>query len=212
MTATNRADQGRYRENLQDEMDGATLYLALAELEVRPQLAELYRRLAATEERHAAFWENRIRASGGTVDDRRPSRRARAIRWLGRRLGPGFLLSYLAATEQTGRTMYDEQPEALGTSLPADERSHARLLRTVSGTSPGGVPGGALARLEGRHRMVGGNVLRASVLGANDGLVSNLSLVMGVAGAALSNQAILSPGWPGSSRELHRWPWGSGSR
>jgi VIT1/CCC1 family predicted Fe2+/Mn2+ transporter len=54
-----------------------------------------------------------------------------------------------------------------------------------------------LARLEGRHRAVGGNALRAAVLGANDGLVSNLSLVMGVAGAQLSGQGVLITGLAG---------------
>src|SRR5262249_56704149 len=60
----------------------------------------------------------------------------------------------------------------------------------------GGLSGPALARLEGRHR-AGGNALRAAVLGANDGLVSNLSLVMGVAGAAVSDSAILLTGLAG---------------
>ncbi|MBO9359652.1 MAG: VIT1/CCC1 transporter family protein, partial [Thermomicrobium sp.] len=59
---------------------------------------------------------------------------------------------------------------------------------------PSGLPGSSLAILEGRHRAVGGNALRAAVLGANDGLVSNLSLVMGVAGADLAPKAILLTG------------------
>lgn len=57
--------------------------------------------------------------------------------------------------------------------------------------------GATLAGLEGRHRAVGGNALRAAVLGANDGLVSNLSLVMGVAGASLSSRTILITGIAG---------------
>jgi VIT1/CCC1 family predicted Fe2+/Mn2+ transporter len=61
----------------------------------------------------------------------------------------------------------------------------------------GGLEGGAVAQLEGRHRATGGNALRAAVLGANDGLVSNLSLVMGVTGAELSNSAILITGLAG---------------
>jgi VIT1/CCC1 family predicted Fe2+/Mn2+ transporter len=54
-----------------------------------------------------------------------------------------------------------------------------------------------LARLEGRHRAIGGNALRAAVLGANDGLTSNLALVMGVAGARLTSSAILITGLTG---------------
>jgi VIT1/CCC1 family predicted Fe2+/Mn2+ transporter len=77
--------------------------------------------------------------------------------------------------------------------MAADESSHARLLSNITG----GMEGGRLAQLEGRHRAAGGNALRAAVLGANDGLVSNLSLVMGVAGAELSNTAILITGFAG---------------
>lgn len=190
-------DVRRYRENFREEIDGAALYRALADLEPRGELAEVYRRLAETEERHAALWEERLRAAGAEVPPRRPSRRARVLRWLGRRLGPQFLLATLADAEQAGRTMYDDQPEARGTSLPADERSHARVLRTIAGTAPRGMAGSALARLEGRHRTLGGNALRAAVLGANDGLVSNLSLVMGVAGASLSRTTILIAGLAG---------------
>ncbi len=61
---------------------------------------------------------------------------------------------------------------------------------------PGGLSGGTLARIEGRHRL-GGNALRAAVLGANDGLVSNLSLVMGAAGAVTSGATILVVGLAG---------------
>jgi VIT1/CCC1 family predicted Fe2+/Mn2+ transporter len=72
-------------------------------------------------------------------------------------------------------------------------------LREISGYSSGGLAGGAVARLEGRrHRAAsGGNALRAAVLGANDGLLSNFSLVMGVAGAAFSGRTILITGLAG---------------
>jgi VIT1/CCC1 family predicted Fe2+/Mn2+ transporter len=93
--------------------------------------------------------------------------------------------------------MLEDQSEARGTGLPADERSHARLPRQVPRGSGRGVTAGLVARLEGRHRAIGGNALRAAVLGANDGLVSNLALVMGVAGAALNEQAILITGLAG---------------
>lgn len=48
-----------------------------------------------------------------------------------------------------------------------------------------------------QHRAGSGNALRAAVLGANDGLVSNLSLVMGVAGASLASEEILITGLAG---------------
>jgi VIT1/CCC1 family predicted Fe2+/Mn2+ transporter len=54
-----------------------------------------------------------------------------------------------------------------------------------------------VAQIEGRHRAASGNALRAAVLGANDGLLSNFSLVMGVAGADLAGRAVLVAGIAG---------------
>jgi VIT1/CCC1 family predicted Fe2+/Mn2+ transporter len=80
--------------------------------------------------------------------------------------------------------------------LPQAERSHARVLRAISGSSSAGMAGDVLGRVEGRHRS-GGNALRAAVLGANDGLVSNLSLVAGVAGAVVDGKTLLITGLAG---------------
>ena len=196
------ADINRYRQNWQDEVDGTALYVAMADREPDPRLAELYRRLGEVETRHADFWEEQLREAGTPPGERRPSWRARVLALLARRFGANVILPTVAAAEKEGRFMYDHQPETEGTSLRADERSHARLLAQITGPGgpgPGrGMEGGALARLEGRHRAaVGGNALRAMVLGANDGLVSNLSLVMGVAGAALNRGVILVTGLAG---------------
>jgi len=81
--------------------------------------------------------------------------------------------------------------------MSSQERWHAKVLKQLVVTQPGGLQGSFLARLEGRHRAVGGNALRAAVLGANDGLCSNLSLVMGVAGAAVDSPGILLTGLAG---------------
>ncbi|MGC2412532.1 MAG: VIT1/CCC1 transporter family protein, partial [Stellaceae bacterium] len=98
--------------------------------------------------------------------------------------------------EQRDSGQYDQQPEAVAGGLPAAERSHNRVVEAMASAMPGGASGSSLARLEGRHRS-GGNALRAAVLGANDGLVSNLSLVMGVAGAAEPGGTILLTGLAG---------------
>lgn len=182
--------QQRYRANLQGEVDGAAIYAALAESEKDPNLAEVFRRLAAVEQAHGAFWQSRL----GKGPTPAPSARARVLAWMARRFGPGFVIPAVAATEARDQTGYDNQPEARARGLPTDERSHARLMAAVAG--PGGLPGPTLALLEGRHRG-GGNSLRAAVLGANDGLVSNLSLVMGVAGAVSSENTLLLTGLAG---------------
>jgi vacuolar iron transporter family protein len=215
-----RDNTARYHSNLQGEVDGAGLYRALADAESDPHLSEVYRRLAAVEEAHAEFWRKQLQKVGAGVGNLSIGWRSRALAWLARRFGPHFVLPTINALEKRDSTQYDRQSEAVAGGLPMDERSHSRIVQTVAGMIPGGLSGSSLARLEGRHRL-GGNALRAAVLGANDGLVSNLSLVMGVAGASVSGSTILLTGLAGlvagacsmamgewlsvtSSRELNR--------
>lgn len=188
-------DIKRYRDNLQGEIDGAAIYLAMADGEQDPPLKELYRRLAATEQRHGAVWEGRLREAGVDTSGMRPSWRARVLMLAARRLGAGVVAPTVAEQEGRAQDMYDAQPEAAGTSLPRDERSHARLFRELAGGQ--GLVGSELARIEGRHRSTGGNALRAAVLGASDGVLSNTSLIMGVAGAAVSNGTVVVAGLAG---------------
>src|SRR5437867_4651832 len=190
-------DARRYLENLQDEVDSASEYRAMAASEEDPRLAKVYANLAAMEEGHIAFWEERLRKAGAPVPPRRPSWRSRVLAGIARRLGPDLVLSTIAAKEEVDQNAYVKQPETAGTRMPAHERWHAKVLQQLVLTQPRGVQGSFLGRLEGRHRAVGGNALRAAVLGANDGLCSNLSLVMGVAGAATDAQLILVTGLAG---------------
>lgn len=181
--------------NLQDELDSVALYTALAELEKNAQLAEVYRRLASVEQRHADRWQEQLSTAGVTVPAYKPSWRTRMLIWLARRFGVGFVLPSIAAREQADAGKY--QSIAGVADMSGDEISHARLLGQVTRSLPGGLEGGAIAQIEGRHKAGGGNALRAAVLGANDGLVSNMSLVMGVAGAAMPNSQILVTGLAG---------------
>lgn len=189
--------RAQYRANLQGEIDSIALYRTLAKTETNPDIAKVYAKLASVEEAHAEFWKSRLRAAGAAVPDLTPSLRARILRWLARRFGPGFVLPTASTLEQLDSGQYDKQSDAVSAGLPAMERSHARIMQALAGDDPQALMDGTLARLEGRHRGMGGNALRAAVLGANDGLCSNLSLVMGVAGAALSAKAILVTGLAG---------------
>jgi VIT1/CCC1 family predicted Fe2+/Mn2+ transporter len=186
----------RYRSNLDGEMDSAALYRALAAAEANPQLKEVYGRLAAVEEAHAEFWRKRLASVGASARARGPRWRTRVLAWAARRFGPQFVLPVVNSLERADFDKYDAQPEAVSAGLPGDERSHSRVIAAMARPSEGGMSGGALAQLEGRHR-TGGNALRAAVLGANDGLVSNLSLVMGVAGADFSARTTLVTGLAG---------------
>jgi VIT1/CCC1 family predicted Fe2+/Mn2+ transporter len=189
------ADVQRQLANWQDEIDSVTLYGALADLEDDPRLTDVYRRLAAAEDRHAGFWEARLQAAGVGVPARRPGWRTRLLIAVARRFGTQLVLPTLDDLERSDSRGYDAQPESRDTPMPAEERSHARLLRSLAGGP--GLEGAALGRLEGRHRAASGNALRAAVLGANDGLLSNFSLVMGIAGAQVPAGTVLVTGLAG---------------
>lgn len=191
------ADLRRYRVNLQDEIDGAALYLALAGMEDDQNLAAVYQRLAESERRHAEVWRAKLRTAGASDADPTPGWRTRALILLARRFGPGLILPTVVGRERADRSKYDRQPDAEAGGMAADERSHTRLFEMIGRQTPSGLGGASIAQLEGRHRASGGNALRAAVLGANDGLVSNISLVMGVAGADLAARNILVTGLAG---------------
>lgn len=190
------ADLSRYRLNRQKEIDGASLYRALADNETQSQLAEVYRRLAKSEDKHALIWEKKITDVGETVSSRKPSWRAQFLGILARKFGTQFVLPTITGNEKSDSRAYDNQPEPETGYLAKDEKSHARILSEALKFT-GGLSGGTVAKIEGRHRAGGGNALRAAVLGANDGLVSILSLVMGVAGANLTSHDVLIAGLAG---------------
>jgi VIT1/CCC1 family predicted Fe2+/Mn2+ transporter len=190
-------DIRRYRANLQGEVDSAAVYRAMAELEAQPERADVYRRLAAVEETHASFWLKQLADLSAPRREPLPGLRTRLLILIAKRFGPDVVVPTLRTLEQIDRDQYDTQPESRSTGMPAQERSHARVLSSLTGAVRTTWDGAAYSRFEGRHGAGGGNALRAAVLGANDGLVSNLSLVMGVAGAAFSNQTVLITGLAG---------------
>lgn len=188
-------DVKRFVSNLQKEVDGAALYSVLAAQESRPEMQTVYQRLAESERRHAQFWREKLSAAKVNIPELKPTWRTQTLIWLARRFGAQFVLPTVASHEKADSNAYSGQPEAEMAGMAAEEQSHARLISAASGGE--GVTGSIVAETEGRHRSSGGNALRAAVLGANDGLVSNLSLVMGVAGAELAGQGILITGLAG---------------
>jgi VIT1/CCC1 family predicted Fe2+/Mn2+ transporter len=197
MATDTRSDVDRFRDYLQEEVDGIFIYETLAELEKDDELRGIYAKLITTEERHRDLWREQLRDAGADDSLGRPSRRARMMMWLARRFGAALVLPIVRSFEMDATGMYIGEPVAEAAGLPADEASHARVFGALAGT-PGGVSGSIIGHLELRHRALGGgNALRASVLGANDGLVSNLALVMGVAGADPGQATIVLVGIAG---------------
>ncbi len=190
------SDLKRYQDNWQGEQDGAALYQAMSQAEKNPKLAQVYARLAETEIRHAKLWENKIHEAGGRLPKRCMSFRHRLLCFFAKQFGPNFVLPTVNSLESADSASYDDQPEARSAQLPRDERSHARVIQALA-QARHGMPGDKVAKLEGSHRGVGGNALRAAILGANDGLVSNLSLMMGISGAQFSSRQVLISGVAG---------------
>jgi len=188
-------DNNRYLANLKEERSSAALYRVMAEHEKNSKIAEVYMKLAKTEEMHDESWAKKLQENGADVPMYRPSLRTRVLMWLVRYFGVNVVVPTLSKMEGKGSRDYSSQPEAV--NMAPAEQSHARLLQEIEKTTRGGMEGSALARLEGRHRSAGGNALRAAVLGASDGLLSNFNLIAGVAGAELSNKSILLTGFAG---------------
>jgi len=204
------AEIKRYREYLAEEVDGLYIYRQLAEIESDPSIADVYRRLALSEERHLRLWQEQLEKAGVSPEPGSPSLRARALMWLGRRFGTDLVLPVIKTFEADATSMYAHDEIAEEAGLPEDEAAHARIFAAIS-QSRGQPPGSVIGRIEARHRSLGGgNALRASVLGANDGLVSNFALVAGFAGAAPGQATVILAGIAGllagaSSMALGEW-------
>src|SRR5512137_2556407 len=93
------AETAAWLEHWRDEADAAFLYRELAQAEPRPELQDIYRKLAEVEDRHTAVWKKVLADSGVTTEDARPSTRARMLAWTARRFGPGLLTSLLLREE-----------------------------------------------------------------------------------------------------------------
>jgi VIT1/CCC1 family predicted Fe2+/Mn2+ transporter len=191
----------RYRTNLADELDSAALYETLAQVEKDQSRRSVFQQLADSEREHAQVWLDKLHANG--VDARLPRRSVKThlMRGLVHTFGPSFVLPTLAAAEYADRNKYANQPDAA--RLSAEEQHHADVVQAVADearneAASGDSKGAQIANAESWHKGVrSGNDLRAAVLGANDGLVSNFCLIMGVAGAGTGNKAILLTGLAG---------------
>src|ERR1700694_4989757 len=190
-----RPEIARYERNLREELNGSALYAALAAAERDPIRKDLFLQLSQAEATHARLWREKLAEAGIDTEKFTPSFRTRVLGRLARRFGPGFVLPAIAAAEFADRNKYSGQADA--SALSSEERGHAAVIQAATTSRTGGMVGADIAKAEPWHRRGSGNDLRAAVLGANDGLVSNLCLVMGVAGAGPASQAILLTGLAG---------------
>ena len=157
-----------------EEKRSAWLYRVVAQTEHDGGRRALFHELAGEADKQAAMWERQADLAGSRVPDQyRPGLRERLIALLVRAFGPSAMRGVLAAMKVRGMSIYAK-------------------------SAPGHFMSPAVEGREHRHRGVesGGN-LRAAVFGVNDGLVSNASLILGVAGASSDGAIILLSGAAG---------------
>jgi len=161
-------------DSWREEQRAAFLYRLLANIEAGTPRARLFAELAREAEGQAGIWARLAGEQGATVPGAyRPDLRTRTVAWLTRRSGPRAMRSVLAAMKVRGMSVYSRAD--LGHPMPE------------AGAAP-----------EHRHRtLAGGGNLRAAVFGVNDGLVSNASLIFGVAGASSDPAFVMLSGIAG---------------
>jgi VIT1/CCC1 family predicted Fe2+/Mn2+ transporter len=155
-------------KNWNEEKKSVFLYKLLAQLESGSSIGELFFHLAQEAEKQAGIWAEVIRKKGGTVPETySPELRTRWIAWMLRRFGPRHMRMILAAAKIRGMSVYS----SLKPGHPFPQNIQQVGLRHKAGGSSG--------------------ILRAAVFGINDGLVSNASLILGVAGASAENYSLI---------------------
>ena len=175
-------DLDSFAHHWQDEADAAYLYRLLADCEPDLTKQDIYRRLAAVEDRHLEIWAGLLAQHGRRVGPHRPTGRTRLLAFLGRQFGPGFLLPMLLAEEgrevkayldmhrTTGRNVAGRDEALL---LAKESAEHATTLNAVAGRTG-----------EPWHKTGAGGIMRNVIYGFNDGLTANFGLVAGVIGAS----------------------------
>jgi len=182
----------QYRKAVQTEVDTSYLYRLVSELEDDPQISTFYREMSRIESTHAEKIVHRAALEKVYLSDLKPSLRAKILGRIARIFGYAVIMGVLMDTEKSLSVSTISKKTAEGKKIEGNEARHVNILKSL-----GELSGEKISKIEGRHRSVGGNALRAAVLGANDGLVSNMSLVMGVAGATAGGKEVLIAGIAG---------------
>jgi VIT1/CCC1 family predicted Fe2+/Mn2+ transporter len=187
----------KLKEQLQIEIDAAYLYQKLSEHYADPIVSQVFHKMSQIESHHAEKFLNKLLAVLPGFKMPPPSFRARLQIKLARIFGYEFIISNLTTLERQISQAIINKKIAEGEKITGLENIHLNIIQHISAQAKMNVSGNVLSKFEGKHKSVGGNELRAAVLGANDGLLSNLSLVMGVAGAANEHTAVLIVGIAG---------------
>lgn len=181
-------------KSVQTEIDACFLYSKLAEHETDTNLANVFRQMSEIEKSHAIAFAKKLNLS--TENIIQPSWRAKTINTIGKIFGYDYVLGVMMDTEKGISSAIIQTKKKNNVEITGTETNHVKILRSILEKETN-VTGSQLSKFEKKHRSVGGNAIRAAVLGGNDGLVSNFSLVMGVAGATAGQNGVLLSGLAG---------------
>lgn len=169
------AQINRWRRYLANERAEAAVYRELAKKRTGEE-RDILLKLAEAESRHETYWREKLGPAEGKPQ--RPDLQTRTLGMLAKRFGSVFSLALMQSAES--RSPYTSDVDATE-QMSADERIHAEVIRGLA--------------TRGRERMSGN--FRAAVFGVNDGLVSNLALVIGVMASGVAPQIVLITGISG---------------
>jgi VIT1/CCC1 family predicted Fe2+/Mn2+ transporter len=181
-------------KNIQTEVDASYLYKILGDHEEDENVANVFHQMSEIEHSHAVAFLAKYGKDASHLPA--PSGRAKTLHFIGKVLGYDYILGVLLDTEKSISSSVLSARKKTNTKESLSDTAHVTILKNILNNDKK-VSGPNLARFEKRHRSVGGNALRAAVLGGNDGLVSNFSLVMGIAGATNGQKEVLLTGIAG---------------
>lgn len=166
----------RWRRYLANERSEAAVYKTLAARQKNPEDREILSKIAEAESRHQRYWLDKLGDQLGTP--RKADFNTRLLGFLAKVFGSVFTLALMQSAESRSPYLADEDASD---QLAMDEKVHAEVVRGLATRS--------------RERMSG--TFRAAVFGVNDGLVSNLALVLGVLGSGVGSTVVLITGVSG---------------
>ncbi|MQF48449.1 hypothetical protein FIM08_00875 [SAR202 cluster bacterium AC-647-N09_OGT_505m] len=180
-----------YKSYLKGELETAGLYEAMADTEGNSERADVFRQLAHAEMRHASMWAEKLGIDPDTLVPTRGGVRLHLLKWAAQRFGTHRMIPLILRGTSKDFSAYTLDPEAH--DMAKEQRTHDHTLR---GLSSGQDHSESIRARKGHYSGTSGS-LRAAVLGVNDGLVSNFSLVMGVAGGTSNQDIVLLAGVAG---------------
>ena len=189
MVKDDKSRKKRYKSYLKSELEAAALYSALANVEKDVERREIFLELVGAEMKHAARWAEKLGMDPSSIRPEFPSAKLKLMKLIASMFGTRKVLPIVLKLEADEVAIYGSDPEAV--DLVEEEMKHSRTLKNLAYS---GSVDQALASIRGLP-FGGSGSLRAAILGVNDGLLSNFSLVMGVAGgieaAGISNTDVV---------------------